>query len=273
MKADLHVHSTASDGTLAPRDLIALALERGLTVLAIADHDSVEGLDDAFDAAQGTDLNLIEAVELSAVAGGRDVHILGYFVDRTSVDLRAQLADLRAARMRRASRMVEALSADGYDVELQDVLDLTGGGAVGRSHVARALVANGHASSVRDAFENLIGHGRPYYVSKDARTPAEAIDVIRQAGGIAVLAHPGINHADDLIVPLIDAGLGGLEAYHADHTQAQRDHYASEARRFGLLATGGTDFHGLNAPNPLPGMIHIPQEAVDALLAWGDAHR
>jgi len=269
MRADLHVHSTASDGTVSPSGLVALALERGLSILAIADHDSIEGLPEAAQAAQDTALTLVPAVELSANARGRDVHILGYFVRPDDQGLADHLQDLRAARLRRAETMVEALSEAGFSVSIDDVLMLSCGGAVGRSHVARALVNRGHATSVADAFNQLIGRDKPFYVAKDVRTPADAIGCIREAGGIAVVAHPGVSAADDLLGEMIAAGLGGIEAYHADHTPEQREHYARVAAEFGLLTTGGSDFHGHAAPNPSLGAVSIPAESLKAFMAAG----
>lgn len=274
MKADLHVHSTASDGTVRPGELVALALAAGIDVLALADHDSVEGIGEATSAAASAELMLIPAVELSTVAdGGTDAHILGYFIDHTDPDLLAHLADLRAARLRRAEAMVGALSRAGYAVTLEAVLELSDGGAVGRSHVARALVSAGHASDVADAFRRLIGHGRPFYVRKDVRTPEEAIEIITSAGGLAVIAHPGVTGADELLEPLAHAGLAGVEAFHADHSEEQREHYASWARAQGLLVTGGTDFHGHHAPNPPLGSVDIPESDIAALLAAGAGDR
>jgi len=261
------VHSTASDGTVRPASLVALALERGLSVLAIADHDSVEGLAEAQKAAVGTPLNVVPAVELSSVtADGDDVHVLGYFIDPADQSLLAHLEDLRSARMRRASTMVSVLNDAGYAVELDEVLALSGGGAVGRSHVARALVAAGHADTVADAFRRLIGRGRPFYVAKDVRTPEEAIACIRASGGLAVIAHPGVNRLDAMIEPLVGMGLSGIEAHHADHSQEQREYYAAMAQRLGVLATGGSDFHGPAAPNPPLGSVEIPAAAVQAFL-------
>jgi len=267
MKADLHVHSTASDGTLQPAELVMLALERGVDILAIADHDSVAGLPEAFAAAEDTTLTLVPAVELSAVLDGRDIHMLGYWVDWRDNTFLRQLADMRTARLRRAETMVDALAAAGFDVTIADVLALADGGAVGRSHVARALVDRGHAATVADAFERLIGRGMPYYIPKDARTPEEAISVIREAGGVAVLAHPAISGVEDLVPALAEAGLGGVEAYHADHTRSQRDRLAACAAELGLLTTGGTDFHGPSAPNPNLGFIDLPSASIEALLA------
>lgn len=269
MKADLHVHSTASDGTATPRELVSLALERGLDVLAIADHDSVSGLAEAFDAAEGTGLTLIPAVELSAVSHGIDVHILAYFVDPTDDRLRAELSELRAARLRRARAMVSALSDAGHAVSIDDVLALSDGGAVGRSHVARALVGSGAAESVSDAFQRFIGRGMPFYVHKDSKSPETVISAVRAFGAIPVLAHPGVTEADSLVPALVEAGLLGIEAYHADHTAEQRIAYARLAAELGLLVTGGTDYHGTAAANPELGTVDIPEAAVSALLAAG----
>ena len=269
MRADLHVHSTASDGTVSPRDLVALALERELDVLAIADHDSVEGLPEAFDGAAGTPLTIVPAVELSAVSGSADVHILAYFVDPADPNLAAELTRLRDARHHRAVAMVEALSRAGYRVSLDDVLALSDGGAVGRSHIARALVGSGAAESVSDAFRRLIGRGKPYYVPKDSSPPGDVVTTVRALGGVPVLAHPGVTAVDSLIPDLIGAGLLGIEAYHADHTAEQRQYYAEMAASLGLLVTGGSDYHGPGGPNPHLGSVYVPPAAVEALLAVG----
>ena len=165
--------------------------------------------------------------------------------------------------------MVKALSAAGYTISLDEVLELSDGGAVGRSHVARALVGSGAAESVSDAFRRLIGRGRPFYVPKDSKSPEMVISVIRGLGAIPVLAHPGVTQADSMVPDLVDAGLLGLEAYHADHTPEQRLAYARVAAELGLLVTGGTDYHGASAPNPALGSIDVPEEAVRALLAAG----
>jgi len=269
MRADLHVHSTASDGTATPAELVSLALERGLDVLAIADHDSVSGLAEANRAANDTGLTLVPAVELSAVSDGIDVHILAYFVDPADSGLQSQLSKLRAARHRRAEAMVAALADAGYAVSLEDVLALSDGGSVGRSHVARALVGSGAAESVSDAFRRLIGRGMPFYVPKDSTSPETVISAMRDIGAIPVLAHPGVTGANRLIPALVDAGLLGLEAYHADHTTQQRKAYTRLAEELGLLVTGGTDYHGSAAPNPTLGSVDIPESAIRALLAAG----
>lgn len=273
MKADLHVHSTASDGTLTPCRLVALALERGLSHLAIADHDSVAGLPEAIAAAAGTSLTVIPAVELSAVSSGLDIHVLGYFVDYADEELQAQLTDLRQARAHRAQRMVQALNAAGYPLTLDDVIALTDGGAIGRSHIARALVSRGHAATVREAFEHFIGRDQPFYVSKDVRTPADVITTIHGAGGIAIVAHPGISGLDELLDDLVTDGLDGVEAFHSEHDSEQTARYAHYAAEKGLLTSGGTDFHGPAAPNPPLGSNELPEAALEALLAAAAARR
>lgn len=271
MRADLHCHSTASDGTLTPQALVELALAEGLDVLSLTDHDSVEGLDRALEAAKGSRLRVIPGVELSAVsARGDDVHILGYFVDPHDAALRDWLETLRRARELRAMAIVAALAEAGYAVDLESVMALSAGGAVGRSHIARALVAAGHAHSVSDAFKTLIGRGRPYYVAKDVRSPAQVISCIRDAGGLAILAHPGVSGLDPLIDELIADGLAGIEAFHADHTDAQRAAYEALADERGILSTGGSDFHGPEAPNAALGSVEIPARHVDALLRAGE---
>jgi predicted metal-dependent phosphoesterase TrpH len=236
-------------------------------VLALADHDSVESVAEATEAAAGTPLTIVPAVELSAVSEHVDVHVLAYFVDPFDEGLAAQLVDLRAARRRRAVAMVEALTAAGHLVSLDDVLACSEGGAVGRSHIARALVASGAAESVPDAFQRLIGRHRPFYVPKVSSSPEEVVVHIRALGALPVLAHPGVTHVDHLIPALVDAGLAGIEAYHADHTPEQRERYAALAMSLGVLATGGSDFHGIAVHAAELGSVDIPAEAIDAFLA------
>ena len=267
MRFDLHVHTTASDGTLTPTEIVRQAADAGLVVVAITDHDSIEGVPDALAAAGACRecITVIPGVELSAVYDGLDVHILGYFVNPADPELRSHLADLRAARLNRARTIIATLDAAGYDLSLDEVMDLSEGGAVGRSHVARALVHRGHAQDVSDAFKRLLGRGRPFYVPKDVRTPTEVLQVILDAGGLPVLAHPGVTGADDLIPALVANGLVGLEAYHAEHDPAQQQRYASIAADHGLLVTGGTDYHGPFAPNPPLGSMEMPDTVLPAL--------
>lgn len=269
MRADLHVHTTASDGTLTPSQMVERAWRNGVDVLAIADHDSVEGLGEARATAEKHGILLVNAVELSTVLEGKDVHILGYFVDSSSPVLATHLTRLRAGRRERAQAIIDKLAADGFDIAMGDVLAISGSGAVGRSHIARALVNAGHASSVADAFKTLIGRGRPYYVAKTSAPPSEVIAQLRSLGAVPVLAHPGVTRVDEHIPEMIEAGLLGIEAYHADHSHAQMEAYAALAERVGLLVSGGSDFHGPQGPNPDVGSVNVPEGAVRALLEVG----
>jgi predicted metal-dependent phosphoesterase TrpH len=271
MKADLHVHSTASDGTLRPTELVALALRKDVDVLAIADHDSVSGLGEAAIACRNTRLTLVTAVELSAVVDGYDVHILAYHVDPQSPELLEELHTLRTYRQQRAEEIITALRADGVDVTMNEVLELSDGGAVGRSHIARALVRGGHSATVAEAFQRYIGRGQPYYRAKRASTPAQVIAAVRGLGAVPVMAHPGITCADALIPQMVACGLLGIEAYHADHSPEQRAHYARLADDLGLITTGGTDYHGPAAHNPELGSVEVPEASVRALLRLAPA--
>ena len=269
MKADLHVHSTASDGTLRPSQLVDLALSLGVDILAIADHDSVSGLSEALGASASTSLTLVPAVELSAAVDGYDVHVLAYHVDPSSPRLLAELVTLRQDRMQRAEEIVRALRAGGVSVTMDHVLAFSDGGAVGRSHIARALVSSGHAESVASAFARYIGRGREFYRAKPSRTPIEVVDLIRSFGAVPVLAHPGVTAADELIPEMVASGLLGIEAYHADHSPEQRERYARMAEDLGLITTGGTDYHGPQAHNPQLGSVEVPDASIKALLRLG----
>lgn len=267
MAIDLHTHSTASDGTLAPADVVRAARAAGLTALALSDHDSVEGVSEALAAGRTLGLTVVPALELSAEhESGLSAHILGYFVDHTDPELLAYLTELRGVRRYRARRMVDALRADGYDIDFDDVMARSDGGAVGRVHVAQALVAAGRVASIREAFETLIGEGRPYYVRKPVPEPAEVVATVRAAGGLAVLAHPAVNGTAHLAEELAGAGLEGLEALHGQHTSAEREEMTRLAERLGLVVTGGSDFHGENAGHTPLGAGDVPESVLDALL-------
>lgn len=273
MRFDLHLHTTASDGTLEPAALVKAAVDRGLHAIAITDHDTTAAVVPAQMAARASRLLVIPGVELSASHQSRDVHILGYFIRPDDPILIGRLAQLRDARLERAGAMVTALSENGYPITLDQVLALADGGSVGRSHVARALVNTGHVPDIRSAFENLIGRGMPFYVPKPIAEPASVVSIILDAGGIPILAHPGVTAVDDLIPSLVEAGLGGLEAFHADHSPDQRAHYARLASDLGLLVSGGSDFHGLSIPGVGIGEVDIADDVLTRLLAaagWSD---
>lgn len=244
MPADLHIHSTASDGTVAPASIVAMARDLGIWTVAVSDHDSVDGIPEALEAGSSLGVTVIPAVELSAETDGRSVHILGYFIDHKNPGLLAHLGSLRETRLTRARELVRVLADGGYPISLEQVLARTSGGSVGRAHVARVLVDEGHVPSSGAAFDRLIGRGKPFYVEKPVASPTAVIATIRSAGGIAVLAHPAVSNAEDLIEAFTDFGLQGIEALHAQHTAPERERLRATASRLDLAVTGGSDFHG-----------------------------
>jgi predicted metal-dependent phosphoesterase TrpH len=276
-KVDLHLHSTASDGTLSPAELVALAVQRGLRVIALTDHDSTEGVDAALQAARasGGALEVVPGVELNTDVPAGEAHVLGYLLDHHDQALQEELAQRRASRLERGRAMVEKLARLGLPVSWQRVLELAGSGrpgmegAVGRPHVAQAMVEQGYVATVQEAFEKYLGRHGPAYVERDRLTPAEAVAAITRAGGLPVLAHPPSWPEYERHLPaLIEAGLVGLECYYGVLPPETVGALVATARAFGLVATGGSDFHG---PNVLPGVaadlggVPVPLEAVQAL--------
>lgn len=267
---DLHIHSTASDGALTPAEVVARAAALGIAVIAITDHDTVAGIDEAVEAGRDLGVRVIPGVELSAGIDGRGVHVLGYHIDHTREALSVELARLRAVRIERAAHIVDSLASSGLDLSMHDVLDAADGGAVGRAHIAQVLVSAGHASSVSDAFARLLGSGRPHYVPKPVGSLAQVVGWIHDAGGVAVLAHPALSEVDDLIGSLAGHGVVGIEAYHASHDRPTRERYVALAREHGLICTGGSDFHGDQSDgNPL-GSADVPDSVAADLDACRD---
>ena len=265
---DLHTHSTASDGVLAPARLVALAAERGLRVLGLTDHDTTAGLSEAGAAAGERGLRLVPGVELSTDVAAGEVHILGYFIDPAHPPLAGALARFRDAREGRARRIVERLAAAGAPIRYERVVAIAGGGSIGRPHVARALIEAGHASSINDAFDRFLARGRLGYVERYRLTPPEAVRLVRAAGGVPVLAHP--HSAADLatLLPeLLATGLGGLECHYGDYDDLRKGELLALAARHGLVATGGTDFHGPGIHQRPLGGTPIPLDCVAQLEA------
>ncbi len=268
MSVDLHVHSTASDGVLTPEALVDDAARLGLRAIALADHDSVEGVAAALEAGGKQGLLVVPAVELTATAeDGRDMHILGYRIDHRDRRLLDRLVQLREWRRKRALSMIQALREGGYHLDPEAVMRLAGEGSVGRAHIARALEESGEVSSAGEAFRELIGHGRPFYIAKPGTLPEDIISLVRSACGIPVLAHPGISRVDDLLGRLAAAGLQGIEVWHSEHSAADTKRYAEIARRRGLVATGGSDFHGPRASGggKQLGAVDVPDSVVTEL--------
>lgn len=281
-KIDLHTHTIASDGALSPEELVDLAVERGLAVLAVTDHDTT----DAVDAAQAHAAERLEVwpgVEISTDVPGSEVHVLGYFVDQHHPALVATLARLREGRLHRAERMVEKLAELGLPVSWERVRELAGEGAVGRPHVAQALVEAGHVATFREAFDRYIGRNGPAYVERYKLTPTDAIRLILAAGGLPSLAHPiyiGAAAAEtgaqfDLrayLPELVAAGLVGIEAYYSDYTPEVSSQILAIARDNNLIPTGGTDFHGGSVNQVILGGVDVPWRTVELMREWRVRH-
>ncbi|MFN7979862.1 MAG: PHP domain-containing protein [Vicinamibacterales bacterium] len=244
---DLHMHTTASDGRCSPEELVDRVAAAGVTTFAVTDHDTVASLPDARRLGAQRGLTLVPGIEITAVYEARDVHVLGYWCDETSSDLLAFLEAQRARRVERVERIAHALAKAGAPIDVRPVIDdalARPGATVGRPALARALVAAGHASSVQDAFDRLLGLGCPGYVGRHGVPPGEVAELVHAAGGIASLAHPGVTRRDEMIATWAADGIDALEAYHSDHDAASCERYLAVADRLGLAVSGGSDFHG-----------------------------
>jgi predicted metal-dependent phosphoesterase TrpH len=253
------MHSTASDGSRSPADVVRAAKRAELVAIALTDHDTVAGLAEARAAGEELGVRIINGVELSAVEGQSETHLLGLHLGDTSV-LERGLTDLREMRSRRAARIVELLQSQGVQVTLDDVLMQAGTGAIGRPHVARALVADGWAVDVRDAFDRYLAAGRPAYVAKDQLGMRDAIAMVHAAGGLAVLAHPGAAATRERLEALVALGLDGVEVKHPSHSPQDTARIKTLAEQLGLLPSGGSDWHGAADGPRTIAMMHVPIE-------------
>lgn len=244
VRIDLHIHTTASDGLLDPAGVVRAVLDAKVGVFSVTDHDTVDGLETAGREANALALTFVPGVELSAYWGPVEFHILGYFIDPASPALRAFLKTTRDARHVRLLAILNRLQAMGMRVPVDDVLGRANNGNVGRPHVARALVDRGFVSSPNEAFDRYLGTDRPAYVPRPDVTVRDAIAAIRDAGGLASLAHPGLHNRDDAVGDLVTAGLTAVEVYHPKHGFGRAKQYRRISRRHGLLVTGGSDYHG-----------------------------
>ena len=269
-RVDLHIHSTASDGQLTPADIIREAAERGLTFIALADHDTVDGIASAQAAAQAFPrLKVIPCMEISTDTPQGEVHILGYFIDYTDPELKATLDRFRDSRLGRAQGMVAKLETLGIHIDWQRVQEIAGDSSMGRPHIAQAMLEKGYITSIKQAFIEYLGHDRPAYVEREKITPEETVELILEAKGLPVLAHPlTFNDPEAMIVELKTAGLVGIEAYYDGYTTEETNRLVGLADRYNLVATGGSDYHGLE-PNTETaiGGVYVPLESVERLIA------
>jgi len=268
--ADLHTHSLISDGRLSPGDLVDLAYRNGVRILSLTDHDIVDGLPEAFAAAEKyPDMTFIPGIEMSTDVPGNEVHITGHFIDWQDESFRLKLAELQESRLGRAEKMVERLKELGKPIEWERVQAFAEG-AVGRPHIALALVEAGHVASVNEAFDLYLSRTGPAYVERERLEPEEVVALIRGVGGLATLCHPRELLAGgglpELLARLKKAGLTGIEVYYQDYSGSEMATFRELADRFGLLPLGGSDFHGLGNPNQRePGDIPLPIEPVNEL--------
>jgi 3',5'-nucleoside bisphosphate phosphatase len=271
---DLHTHTTASDGALSPRELVRQAARVGLRVLAVTDHDSTEGLAEALaEARHHPPLEIVPGIEINCDADAAEIHVLGYCMDYEAPWFQAFCREQREERRARVRRIAERLEALGLPIDPEEVWALVQEGSAGRPHVARVMVRRGYVASVREAFSRYLATGRPAYVPRRKLTPVEAVRVIRRAGGVPVLAHPGLADRDAMIPALVAAGLLGIECYYNEHSAARTAHYLQLCRDHRLLATGGSDFHGPPVRPARLGTPTVPLGAWDALRGAAAAAR
>lgn len=268
---DLHAHTTASDGTVSPSELVVLAAERGVRVLAVTDHDTVDGVAAAREAGTASGVTVIPGVELSTTERGVEVHVLGYGLNQDDLSLRARLGELARSRVRRISAMIERLHAAGYPVDQEQIMSQADVGSIGRPHVARALIDIGAASSIDDAFQRFLKPGGPGWVPREPFTPEQAVGLLVRHGGLPVLAHPwSTGNIRSILERLIPRGLRGMEVSYGEYDDERRSALRAIANEHGLIATGGSDYHGPNfrAGREL-GTAPVSMEIFDDLVAAG----
>jgi len=265
-RADLHTHTTHSDGALVPYDLIQRAHSAGLEVLSITDHDNVGALDEAIEWGKGLGMEVITGLELSVSLGEKDVHVLAYFIDQRNQDLLDYLTFFRRERLKRAERIVQKLNKLNIPLNLEAVLEQAGIGSVGRPHVANALLDGKHIATYHEAFEKFIGNSGPAFEKKYQLSPADAFKLITKAGGLSFLAHPGKYISELDLSQLIKNGLDGIEVVHPAHDDKLKEYYRGLVNQYFLLESGGSDFHGGKKNDDYAlGVFTVPMHIVETM--------
>lgn len=259
--ADLHVHTTASDGSYPPKRVLKIADEKGLAAIGIVDHDTMSGVESIWESGVQSDVEVLPGVELSCEKGGVHFDLLGYFVDPNNTILSRKLSELQENRLNRARKMTEKLQKLEIDVSLDEALRISGGGAVGRPHFAWLLYTEGHVNSVEEAFSKYLGEGEPAYVEKERLGLEEAVSLIREGGGLSILAHPSFGGLE-VFEEIMEAGVDGIEVYHSMHSDDEIRKYHELAMENNLLESGGSDSHGEYTPKTPIGESYIDYEAV-----------
>ncbi|MDY6911956.1 MAG: PHP domain-containing protein [Chloroflexota bacterium] len=269
MKIDLHIHTTGSDGRFTPIEIVNKAASLGMETIAITDHDSIEGIESALaEARKFPDLMVIPGVEMGATVAKGEMHILGYFVDHFSDDLRSSLEILRNSRTNRGKRMLSKLAEIGVHLNWGHVASIAADASIGRPHIAQALLERGFVSNMNEAFDKYIGSEGPAYVTREKMSPIETVSLIAKIGGLPVLAHPArTEDIDSTLSELRTAGLIGMEVYYKDYDQETKDRLKGIADKHGLICCGGSDYHGFEDAGNEIGRCDVPQETVDQLIA------
>lgn len=267
MFADLHLHTRFSDGTYTPEELVFHARRYGLRALAVTDHDTVEGCKPTARACAAAQIEFVPGTELTAEQNGHEIHVLGYCIDVDHPGLLARIGKFQSVRQDRIREMVARLNHLNVPLQSEAVFALANCQAPGRPHVARALVKAGLCGSLDEAFERFLKRNRPAWVPKFKMSAALAIKLIHEAGGLAVMAHPGLNRTDEVIPVMVEAGLDGIECFHTKHSTAMSEHYLEIADRFQLLVTGGSDCHGFSKGKPVMGGVRLHYEYFERLKA------
>lgn len=266
---DLHVHSTASDGKFSPTEIVRMAVAQGLTVMALTDHDTIDGIPQAVETARVfPHFTLVPAVELSTDTSNGEVHVLGYFIDYTNEEFKSSLDRMRNSRTIRAEKMLAKLKTLGCDIEWERVKAIAGEGALGRAHIAQALLEKGYINSFKEAFTKYIGHGCPAYVNREKLTPTEAVKLILKANGFPVFAHPFTSLTPEGVIKELKAvGLIGMEVYYAGYLPTETSTLLNFALKYDLIPTGGTDFHGIDITSEVRmGGTDVPMRFVEQLI-------
>ena len=263
--ADLHLHTNFSDGTFTPEELVLYAQKAGLACIAVTDHDSVEACERVGTACAAVKMEFVPGAELTAEHDDTELHVLGYFLDTHNEKLLSEIAKFQVVRQSRIHEMVARINELGTPLKAESVFALANCKSPGRPHVARALVKAGLVKSLDEAFERFLKKGRPAWVPKSKISALEAIELVHQAGGVAVMAHPGLNRTDDVIPALVAAGLDGIECFHTKHSTIMSERYLEIADKHNLLVTGGSDCHGFSKGKPLIGTVKLPYDHIEKM--------
>ena len=267
MYADLHIHTAYSDGSFLPATIIRHAVKNNLKIISITDHDSVDGIAASIEEGEKSCVEVIPGIEISTTVDTGEIHILGYFIDYEDEYFVKNLKRIQEIRLKRMSVMVDKLNRLMIDIDLNELTEYAASSSIGRLHLAHFLKKKGIVGSAYEAFDRYIGSGKPAYEKMNALSPEEGIELISNAGGISVLAHPGLTRRDDLIDAMIYTGLRGLEVYHSGHSEEDTNRYFQMTKDKGLLVTGGSDCHGEKKLNILMGRVKLPIQYVDRLKA------